>query len=174
MVEKDRQDESGALADRLRQEAGQARPAFSESLHARICRSVEEADMAEPSRPTARPRLVRVGLAAAVAATLAVGVFSIIGQGIAPNPVTPNPGSLVNNGATSNGTTDYDIVEPEPDEAFQAPTDVPVNAVVDLGLLVDSTLTNQRWAYLDHDARLAATLLLDQLPGSIAWPAEEP
>jgi hypothetical protein len=66
-------------------------------------------------------------------------------------------------------------VEPElrPDEDLQSPTDVPGNPAVDIGLLVDSTLTDRRWAYLDHDARLAARMLLTQLSPSIVWPEEE-
>jgi hypothetical protein len=36
------------------------------------------------------------------------------------------------------------------------------------GMLVDSTLTTGQWAYLDHDARVAAQLLIDQLPLSLA------
>jgi len=162
MIEKDTRDENGALADLLQQEAEQTRPAFSESLHARICRAVEESSVAELPRPAARPRLVRVGIAAVVAATLAIGVFCLARHGAKPNTVA-GPGS-----------TDHDSVAPEPDEDLQPLADMPGNAAVDIGLLVDSTLTNRQWAYLDHDAQLAATMLLDQLPRSIAWPAEEP
>ncbi len=37
-------------------------------------------------------------------------------------------------------------------------------AAAEIDALVDSTMVQQQWAYLDHDARLAAEVLLDQLP----------
>jgi hypothetical protein len=37
-----------------------------------------------------------------------------------------------------------------------------------LGLLVDATLTSQQWAYLDHDARLGAELLIEHVPWELA------
>lgn len=177
MVDKNAHNEKWDMADRLRQEAKRTRPAFSESLHARICRAVEQGEMAEPPRPAARPRSRRVTIAAAVAATLAVGVAYLMWQGdspsgpFSPSGSVPNPGDIVDSAGQ-----EKDIVEPRPgmDEEFPSPTDVPGNLVVDIGSLVDSTMTNRRWAYLDHDAQLAARMLLDQLPGSIAWPEEEP
>ena len=169
MVKKDTHEENTALTELLKQEAEQTRPVFSGALHARICRAVDEADMAERPRPVDRRRLVRVIIDVAVVASLVVGVFYLLYQGATPNPITPNPDSMAGPGSTGHG-----VVEPEPEEDLQTPIDMPVNTVVDIGLLVDSTLTNGRWAYLDHDAQLAANMLLDQLPSSVAWPAEEP
>jgi hypothetical protein len=43
-------------------------------------------------------------------------------------------------------------------------TSVTSDAAEQLRLLVDSTLSRQQWAYLDHDVQVAARLLLEQLP----------
>ena len=177
MVEKNTHDENWDMADRLRHEAKQTRPAFSQSLHARICRAIEQDEMAEPPRPAAPPRFGRAGITAAVAATLAIGVLYLVWQGnspsgpFSPSGSAPNPGDIV-----GSARQEKTIVDPQPraDEDLPSPTDVPGNPVVDIGLLVDATLTNRRWAYLDHDAQLAASMLLNQFPGSIAWPDEEP
>ena len=183
MVDKDTHDEKWDLADRLRQEAKQTRPAFSESMHVRICRAVEQNEMAEPPRPATRPRFRRTGITAAVAATLAVGVLYFVWQGnspsgrfssgrpFSPDVSVPKPGDIVGTAGREKAVAD---AEPRPNEDLPSPTDVPSNPAVEIGLLVDSTVANRRWAYLDHDARLAANMLLDQLPGSIAWPEEEP
>ena len=69
-----------ALADRLRQEALAARPAFSEDLHARLCAALRScpAGMARP-RPAARSRWFRAApVAAAVCLLLVVGVTWIV------------------------------------------------------------------------------------------------
>lgn len=170
MVDKDAHDEKWDVADRLRHEAKETRPAFSESLHVRICRAVEQSEMAEPPRTAAAPRLGRAGIVGAVAATLAVAVLYLVWQGNPTSGPVPKPSDM----AGSGGQEDVMVeLERGPDGKLQSPTDVPGNLAVEIGLLVDSTLTNQRWAYLDHDAQLATRMLLDQLPGSIAWPEED-
>ncbi len=157
MVDKDARDEKWDMADRLRHEARQTRPSFSESLHARICRAVEDNAVAEPRRPAAPTLPGRVGIAAAVAATLAVGLLYL---------------AWPNDSSTETVQKRPEMVEPRPsvDEELQPPTDIPGNPAVDIGLLVDETLSDRRWAYLDHDVQLAASMLLDQLPGSITSP----
>jgi len=162
MANEDIYDEDDVLANLLQQEGEQTRPVFSESLHARICRAVEQSESVEAPRPAARSRLVRVGLLAAAAATLAIGAFYLIRYDTTPQT------------AVRPDSTDQRTFGPEPDEDPQTLADEPVNAAVDIGLLVDSTLTKQQWAYLDHDAQLAASMLLDQLPGSITRPEETP
>jgi hypothetical protein len=170
MVDKDAHDEKWDIADRLRHEAKDTRPAFSESLHVRICRAVEQSEMAEPPRPVALPYSSRGGITAAVAATLAVGVLYLVWQGNSPSGSVPKPGEIVSSAGQEKAVVNP---EPRPDEALPSSTDVPGNPAVEIGLLVDSTLTNRRWAYLDHDLQLATRMLLDQLPGSIVWPEEE-
>jgi hypothetical protein len=176
MVDKDAHDEKWDIADRLRREAKETRPEFSESLHMRICRAVEQSEMAEPPRPVALPYLSRGGITAAVAATLAVGVLYLVWQGNSPSGLfspsgsVPKPGEIVSSAGQEKAVVNPD---PRPNEALSSPIDVPGNPAVEIGLLVDSTLTNRRWAYLDHDVQLATRMLLDQLPGSIVWPEEE-
>ena len=176
MVDQHAHDEKRVTADRLRNEARQTRPAFSESLHARICRAVEGSKIAEPPRRVAPSRFGRIGITAALAASLVVAVSYLVWQGstpsgpVSPRRLMPKPANL----ADRNGQENI-VVEPElgPDEDLQSPTDVPGNPAVDIGLLVDLTLTDRRWAYLDHDARLAARMLLTQLSPSIVWPEDE-
>jgi hypothetical protein len=178
MVDKHAHDEKRAMADRLRNEARQTRPTFSESLHAKICRAVEGSKIAEPPRRVAPSRLGRIGIAAALAASLVVAVSYLVWQGSTPSGpefprrLMPKPDNL----ASLDGQEDI-AVEPDPelgpDEDLQSPTDVPGNPAVDIGLLVDATLADRRWAYLDHDARLAARMLLTQLSPSIVWPEDE-
>ena len=171
MVDKDTHGEKRTLADQLRFEAHRTRPAFSESLHARICRSVGQSEMAPPPRPAPRRRAGAVLIAAAVAASLAVAVLCWAWLRHGDRGPVPDPRHLV-----LPTPQEKRIIKPEPgpDEDLQSPGEVPNNPAVDFSLLVDSTLVNRRWAYLDHDARLAARMLLDQLPPSIAWPEEEP
>ena len=178
MVDKHAHDEERTMADRLQNEARQTRPAFSEALHARICRAVEASKIAEPPRQVAPSRLGRFGIAAALAASLIVAVSYLVWQGSTPSgPASPHRlMTKPDNFASLDGQEDI-AVEPEPelgpDEDLQSPTDVPGNPAVDIGLLVDSTLADRRWAYLDHDARLATRMLLTQLSPSIVWPEDE-
>ena len=156
MVDKETHDDKGNLADRLRHEAKQTYPPFSELLHARICRAVEENEMVEPRRLTTQRLPGRVGIAAAVAATLAVGLLYLAWNYDSSSETVTKPNEIAM------------------DEGLQPPIDIPSNPAVGIGVLVDETLTDRRWAYLDHDVQLAASMLLDQLPASIALPEEYP
>ena len=156
MVDKDAHDEKWNMADRLRHEAKQTRLPFSESLHARICRAVEESEMAEPRRPATPTLPGRVGIAAAVAATLVVGLLYVAWQNDSSIESVPKPDEIAM------------------DEELQPPIDIPSNPAVDIGLLVDETLSDRRWAYLDHDVQLAANMLLDQLPNSFTLQEGDP
>ncbi|MCX7428334.1 MAG: hypothetical protein NTW96_22230, partial [Planctomycetia bacterium] len=53
---------------------------------------------------------------------------------------------------------------PDPLAGLDALADVSNLAATDVGALVDSTLARKQWAYLDHDARAATEMLLDNLP----------
>jgi len=175
MVDQDTDGPKRALADRLRREAQQTRPAFSESLHARIRDAVAQTEMAEPPRPATARRLGPIRIATAVAATLLIGTLAFVWYANFRSGTSPKPGEMARAGGPEHGGQEKIIVEPPPgpDEGLPSPTEVPGNPAADIGLLVDATLTRRRWAYLDHDAQLAARLLLDQLPPSLAWPEDE-
>jgi len=54
-----------------------------------------------------------------------------------------------------------------PHPSIQTPAEVPLlaeEAAAEVGQLVDATLDSRRWAYLDHDLRLGAELLVERLP----------
>jgi len=162
MVEHRSNDDEKALADRLRQEAQETRPAFSESLHSRICRAVEHCEIHK--RPRSAIELFRNRwVYMAVAATLLVGALFVARRLSLPGGSTPEK----NNVAVEEKT------EADPDTDAETPTDVPLDAV-DIGMLVDSTFSRPRWAYLDHDAQLVARMLIDQLPLDMTSPIDEP
>jgi hypothetical protein len=150
MVNRLTPDDDNILADRLKREAAASRPAFSESLHARICRAIEQSKLQTARRPAA----VQWRWAyAAIAATLLVGV-SLVAWRLSNAPGTGPPPPV------------EDFVQ---DDSARPLRELPRldqvdHTVTQVGSLVDSTLTAGQWAYLDHDARLAAELLIDQFP----------
>lgn len=154
------------LAERLKAEAQADRPAFSEALHDRIVRSVEEARVQPRPRPPTK-WLGQPWLSVAIAGTLLIGGLVVawqIRQRAQSVPV-PSPGNLL---------VEHDS-EPEPELPGEGPSeDVnPLEALAertpeDVAPIVDSALTDPQWAYLDHDMKLAANLLMDQLPFELA------
>jgi len=163
MVDCDSENPRKALAERLKHEAEVTRPAFSEALHARICRAVGQCELRELPQPSA-PLLRRPWVWSAIAVTLLLGALLLVWKTRVPTGPTPEP----------IGVARRTEREPEPAEEAELPTDVIVDVPVDVGVLVDSTLANRRWAYLDHDARLAAQVLIAQLPLDMTSPTEEP
>jgi len=163
MADRSSHDDNKALADRLEQEGRETRPVFSKALHARVCRAIEHCEMEELPRPAGasfRGRWVYSAVAAAlVVVALLLAWRNVVPKGPAPGPV--------------------DVAvsippEPLPVDEMRSPAGATVDAAVEMGLLVDSTMTSQRWAYLDHDARLAAQMLIDQLPLDMTLPTDEP
>lgn len=148
----------GDLARRLRAEAAADRPDFSEGLHARIMASLP-AD--RPAIDAGRPRPVRGRrwLAGSLsAAMLMAGVvigWHVRGMGV---------------GQTA-----------APKETAVAESDTPLAAMgavryaggAEVGRMIDEGFARSQWAYLDHDARLAAELIMDQLPLELAFAEEQ-
>ncbi len=153
MVEPIQTYEERGLADRLQAEAKATRPAFSDALHDRICQSLKP-QATPPARRASGRRSVHARLSAAVVATLLVGaglVASWLGK-------SPGPGLPPDAG----GIASIDLQETAADpDMITAPTG---EVAERLALMVDEALTTSQWAYLDHDARVAVRLLLDQLP----------
>ena len=152
MVERISPDDENVLAESLKRAASASRPAFSESLHARICRAVERGKT-RTSRPAAGARSSRRWLQAAMAAACVL-IACVVAWW--PSDLTgPKPDPLDVNRSVA------ETVDP------LAPLDELTTATgrtAELGLLaVDYSLTTGRWAYLDHDAQTAARLLIDQL-----------
>jgi len=173
------------LIQRLRAEAAENRPEFSEELHRRICRALEQGPEQPARRPSRGwwadgPRWTILGAGAAVATGIALLSAAMLLGWVGPNrpgerrdrmPVVENssdtpaehaPGPLegIAGPLEPNQT-------PAPQDLEQTPAQVPLlaeEAAVRVGLLVDATLEGRQWAYLDHDLRLGAELLVERLP----------
>jgi hypothetical protein len=161
------------LAERLRDEAIRSRPAFSEALHGRILRAVEERKAAPPpARAARRPRLLPALAATACAAAVVLAGWQLaqyLGQPRnagrelvkeeAVVPVSPGvPGPQAGPPA---------IVERRPTDPpaeTESLADLAESAAQNLNVAVETALAAHQTAYLDHDGRLAAEVLLAHLP----------
>jgi hypothetical protein len=168
------------LADRLRREAAADRPEFSESLHQQICHVVRHCDETKPSAdlvpasgwPTRHAMVTAIAAAALLAATL------VIWQA-ATNDTTPHraeapspSGSIEELGSTPQGQ--YATIDaPTEMEMVGALTDL---ATEQIGILIESTVTQRHWNYLDENASLAFEALNNRVPldavASLVFPNE--
>ena len=135
------------LADALRREARTTRPAFSESVHARVRQAVNaERTIVAPQR-TAMPWRRHWVPLVAVAAVLLLAVSLTAWWLNKPSPFEPE--------LTRTTASEPDLT------GFASITGL---AAEQLGQLVDSTLMQQQWGYLDHDVQLAAQMFMELLP----------
>ncbi len=150
------------LHARLTAEAAVDRPEFSERLHRRIMQSVSAAPRPPAPAPARRRVALGFGLAGlAASAALVLGVWLARGVDQDSTAEQPSPPRLTRDVA----------VEPSPEPALD-PRDVPeaspaVATPPDadrVAALVDTTFTGSQWAYLDHDIRLMAGMVLDHIP----------
>ena len=155
--------EEKTLADWLRREAEATRPEFSETLHGRIRRTLE--DRKAPARQRGRTSWPgRRWAYAAVAATLMIGV-SLLAWRLS-TPTGPGPGPAQQTATVGDPAQPPAVLSPLVDVAGM--TDRTTQQVGTLA----SVLTTQQWAYLDHDARVAMDLLIDQLPFGLTEESE--
>lgn len=152
------------LSERLKREAASSRPAFSESLHERICRAIRDQHAPPAPLPAGRSTSRRAGWAM-VAAAVAVAASVVLVVWRPRQTPEPQPGRVQPTASVPeapNPLAELDnlpvLGDPTPEE---------------FGLLVDATLTRQQWAYLDHDARVGAELLLEHLPWELAAPRDQ-
>ncbi len=152
------------LAERLRREAEASHPAFSEELHQRICLVVEQGDL--PSPPRERTSPIGRRLWTSVAATLLLVGSVLLGWQLknleVAQPEMPQPEGVEND-------TSLAMVSAE----LGGLSDV-TNRTTDGALRMDSALTTKGWAHLDHDARLATELVLNQFPLDMLVSNSEP
>lgn len=158
------------LAERLRREAFASRPEFSEALHARLCQAVEASRSVTPS-PAARPldprsRATPWSMILALAACFLA--MSLVGWQV----------YRWDQQAGLAGVNRPDLKSPgEPAPSLAQASSEPVNLHPVAGLaegmsaslpaLMDSALTGQRWAYLDHDAQLTMELFKQRFPSAV-------
>ncbi len=158
-------DEERRLAERLKREAELSRPAFSEALHQRICAAVRQEEPLAPrqdDRDLFRRRARWPYLLVAASVLVAAGAVAwSTRHAWQPGPNAP------------------EIAAPprparDPLADVHALVGVTRRAPQQVGTTVESTLSDRRWAYLDHDARLAADMLIDQLPLDMLAMARKP
>jgi len=138
------------LVDRLRADAEAARPEFSAELHDRICArldTTERSDVldAPPDTRVARWWARRAWWSMAALLTIATTIV-IVWSNRAPD------------------VTKSTSLTPDPLAGLETLASASGDAVTDIGAAVASVLAFDPWEDLEHDARVAADLLLDQLP----------
>ena len=160
-----------ALADRLKREAEATRPEFSEALHERICRAILSADHVAQSGP--RPGLPREASTSgrlptytAVAVAVALSLTLIVWQAVHQPGPTFTPTLIVKPTMPAPNPEPGPPIEPPeyPLESLHALVDFANDVPGRVDATVDSTLLGGQLAQLDHDVRLAASLLTGPLP----------
>lgn len=161
------------LAERLRSEAEAQRPAFSEELHRRIVDAVAPRNV-RPRTTGGRRTWLAVALVAGVVIAATVAVSRYLDRETPEGPVPRETAVAPREKLPSPEPPPQPKLPPPqrklpPPQPVEQPRLDPLDAVAGgtaetVGNLVDATLTKSQWAYLDHDARLAADLMLAQLP----------
>ena len=145
------------LNARLVVEAAADRPEFSQVLHDRIMQSVREAPpraVRGPVRRRLAPRLWMVG--SATVAAVAILLAAWLARGVDPDSTAARPGPSI----PPDPVTDLPDADDTPLAVVAAP------AADRFAALVDATVSGSQWAFLDHDAQLAAGMVLNHIPFS--------
>lgn len=158
MSESDSQDPEARLRHRLSSEAADDRPAFSDALHERIMKSLQDRPPVTPSSITRGRRASWWLAVAATAAVVAFAVWLRQESGFQPrtNPQLRREAVVTVEPAEPNVVDDLLTVMELPlgDGAME---------------LVDSTFTGPQWAYLDHDVKVATNMVRDYIPFDLPW-----
>lgn len=155
------------LAVRLQREAARARPRFSEGLHARICRAIQQSRPQEPAADRVGMRWQRWPTWAVAAAVSLVVAILVWGLDRTSGLHGPQPSQLADQAAPKVRS---------PANASFLPTELDLHSVAGLAAavpdqidaLVDSAIVAQQWASLDDDAQLTVKMLADRLPFDLA------
>lgn len=161
-----------ALADRLRREAADDRPEFSPRLHRQLCSAVRCCESAK----TAAGRAAAVGwprryaLATALAAAGAIAAAAFVHQMLTgeDGPGPAENASLASSGVPAGASPHFTA------EGVQVAADVPSEmetfgeladfATDEIGTMVEWTVTQRPWDYLDENARAAFEALNRRVP----------
>jgi hypothetical protein len=156
MVEPNELREEEFLAERLRQEAKASRPEFSERLHGRLCRAVQECDVRHVAALRRRMAPLWVGrrAVAAAAAVVLLATAVVFGPSTGRHRPTQPP--------HENGAEPVTAIDPS--AGMGRVSDLASQATENLDILMDSAIEAQRWAQLDHDAQVVIQTLADRLP----------
>jgi len=176
MAESNLSEQEKRLAERLKAEAREDRPSFSEALHGRIVRSLEKA----PAPPRPRSSTAWLGhpwLSVAVAATVLVGGLVVAWriQRVEEPVAGPSPNEFADAHVPASVVPELETPEIETPKPDPPADEDPLEGLAgDVAPMVDLALTEPQWAYLDHDMKLAANLLMDQLPFELALAEPQP
>jgi hypothetical protein len=147
------------LGERLRREARNARPAFSETLHQRIIAAVKrrQAELLPRPRPVAPAWRVRLAGAFAAACLLVAAAFCtrLIEPG--PRQAAVPPSAAGTNGVVV--TTAAPLADILPIDSWAA-----ASGNADLDEMIESAVVAPQVAALTDDARDAGESLLQRLP----------
>ncbi len=153
------------LNARLIVEAAADRPEYSQALHDRIMQSVREAPPRAARGPARRRLAPRLWLAgSATVAAVAILLAAWLARGVDPDSTAARPGPSIPPNGTAGSSADPALGSPDADDTPLAVVAAP--AADRFAALVDATVAGSQWAYLDHDARLAAGMVLNHIPFS--------
>jgi hypothetical protein len=145
-----------AMRERLRDEAMADRPAFSAELHDRLCAAVA-VERAQRPQAGGRPRRMLAWATVAVAACLTVAAVAWhAGRPSNPTERAEQPEVV--------RPVDKPRAIAQANESLEPIGDLTGGWWDHLPSIVDETITPHRWAYLDHDGRLTAEMLVAHLP----------
>jgi len=179
MVDSIRPEDERRLAERLRCEAEAQCPEFSELLHRRIVDALgaRQVEPRKDFRSRFGPRTWLVGaLVASVAIVATVAISPYLDRRQPPVAPQPKETAVVPPDASQlpQPVRQPEARSPGAEKARIDPIDAVAGGSAEtVGNLVDATLTKSQWAYLDHDARVAADLVLAQLPLDLSVLDEE-
>jgi len=157
--------EERKLAARLRSEAQADRPDFSEERHARWLASLPPCQADKVVRPHFLD-FARFWRVTALAASLLLG-GTFLFWSLMSRPEAPSAGGQPLAVSPKPAPSPPVAVAPAEDDHRMDLLEWAVLAdrtTEELGLAFGARLAEGQWAYLDHDARLVASALLDQLP----------
>jgi hypothetical protein len=149
------------LAVRLRQEASDSRPEFSDALHARVLEAISRSQTTEQSllRDSASPRayIRRVLPAAVVAASIIAAIMAgwlttRKGSGVFSGPATVAQEERLPTPISRESASDAELLSDLADQATDG-----------ISIALDSTVASQKSAYLD-DFQLVTDTLIDRVP----------
>jgi len=161
-----------ALADRLRREAADDRPDFSQRLHRQLCSAVRCCESAKtaagPASAVGWPR--RYALVTAIAVAGAIAAVAFVHQmwmgedGPRPAENASLAASNVPAGSLPlSGAEGVQVAADVPSE-MEAVGELADFATNEIGTMVEWTVTQRPWDYLDENARAALEALNRRVP----------
>jgi hypothetical protein len=172
------------LADRLRREASDARPAFSAGLHEQIMKSVRADMRVERSGVRRLPHWTWAVASAAVVLISVSAAFWGLPQADRPansreiaqwpiEPATIEPATIVPDVPPAEPASEESLTDARETDGFDAVSELfkvaadQVESIQKAETSVESDLVGEQLAMLDHDARIVAGWLIDPITATL-------